>query len=871
MPSLPEGTVTFLFTDIEGSTRLVQELGERFGPLLDLHHSILRRAIAAHKGVAVSTEGDAFFAVFPSALQAANAAVDAQRELAATEWPVALGIRVRMGLHTGEAELGGDNYIGVDVNRAARIAAAGHGGQVLLSEPTRALVEPSLPEDVTVRDLGQHRLKDLRAPEHLSQLVIGGLPAEFPALRTLDASRTNIIPPGMPLIGRDDTLADLLQRLAAARLLTLTGPGGIGKSRLAVELGSRALGRFDDGVFFVPLETLSEQSLVAVAIAQAIGARQPGQGDPEDAVLGHLADRQMLLILDNVEQLVGIAPFVARLLAGAARLRIVVTSRIPLHLSTEQEYPVPPLAIPDPDTPTEVESLSRVAAVALFVERARRVRPDFELTQDNAAAVAAICRAMDGLALAIELAAARVKVLTPSMMLARLEHALPILSGGSVDLPARQRTLRATIEWSCQLLDAPQRALFERLTVFFGGWTADAAEQVIDPAGELGLDILDGLSALVDQSLVRPAPDGRSEETRFEMLRLIREYGAERLAGSGEAAAVTRRHAGWVLGFVEPAATALEAGDPATLDRLAREHDNLRAALQWSVQAGEQEIGLRIATSAWRFWQLRGHLLEGREWFARLLPSDGQGAVDSGVLAAAYTALGGIAYWQNDLAEAARHYQSAFDLDRRHERSERLGDDVYNLAFVAMAAGDLDTARKGFAESTDLFVAAGQSGRLADTTGTRGAVELRAGNLEAARQWMEEARSLQLARGNRRRATDNAMVLAYTNSQLGDASRAREWLLVATADARELGDVGRWPLLLEVGVAMALALKRTQDAVRLAGASVARRAKLGGGPPSFLPTRTRSSPRRAQRPRENSAQTWQTVCGRRRPDSTTTP
>ena len=560
MPSLPVGTVTFLFTDIEGSTRLVQELGDRFRPTLATHHSSLRRAIAAHAGAEVSTEGDAFFAVFPSPIGAVSAAVEAQRELAATPWPDGSSVLVRMGLHTGEGELGGDNYIGVDVHRAARIAAAGHGGQVLLSESTRALVASAVPPDVQLRDLGQHRLKDLPSAEQSDQLVVAGLPAEFPALRTLDTSLTNLVEAETPLIGRERELAELIGLLAAARLVTVTGPGGIGKTRLALALGGQTVGQFSDGVVLVPLETFTERSVVAVAIGQAVGARPAAERDPEDALLDQVATRQLLLILDNFEQLSGVAPLVARLLAAAARLRIVITSRVPLHLSGEQEYPVAPLAVPDPGADGGLEALLRIEAVALFVERARRVRPDFQLTDENAGAVAAICRRLDGLPLAIELAAARVKVLAPAIMLDRLEHALSLLAGGSVDLPARQQTLRGAIDWSYELLSKDEQALFRRLTVFSGGWTVDAAQDVAMPGLELGTDILDGLIALVDQSLVRPTPEGGAGEPRFEMLQLIREYGAERLAESDEAPIVGQRHAEWFVALVEAHVAALEEG-----------------------------------------------------------------------------------------------------------------------------------------------------------------------------------------------------------------------------------------------------------------------------------------------------------------------
>ncbi len=835
MPSLPVGTVTFLFTDIEGSTRLVQELGSRFREVLEAHHGILRRAISAQRGVEVSTEGDAFFAVFPSATDAVRAAIAAQRELEATSWPNGVEIRVRMGLHTGTGELGGDNYVGVDVHRAARIAAAGHGGQVLLSESTRALVERALPEAVDLRDLGQHRLKDIRAAEHLYQLLIAGLPWDFPALRTLDASPTNLVAPASPLVGRDRELLELSDLLASNRLLTLTGPGGTGKTRLATELGARALPNFRDGAFFVPLETLTERSVVGTAIAQAVGARGSGQRDPEDILSEHLAERQLLLILDNFEQVVVAAPLVARLRTDAKDLTVVVTSRIPLHVSGEQEYPVSPLTLPDAQS-TGIEALSKVESVALFVECARRVQPAFQLTDDNAAAVAAICQRLDGLPLAIELACARVKLLSPDGILARLGQALPFLAGGSVDQPARQQALRAAIDWSYQLLDSAQQQLFRCLTVFSGGWSIDAAEQVAAPTGEMPIDVFDGLTDLVDQSLVRPVMQASPHEPRFEMLQLIREYGAERLAETEEAATIGRRHAEWVLALTEAAAPSLEgATDLAWFDRLAREHDNVRAALRWLIDHGERELGLRVASATWRFWQQRGYIAEGRRWFDSILPGEQEErALDPSVLAAAHTAAGGLAYWQNALDDAEAHYQSALDLDRGHDRADRQGDDVYNLAFVAMARLDVENARRRFMESADLFTAAGQSARLADTTGARGALEMRAGNLEAARDLLEEARRLNLEEGNRRRATDNAMVLGNVYLLLNDVKSARDRLLTILEEATEMGDVTRWPFMLDIGSVMALREQRPRDALRLAGASAKRRANLGGGAPSFV-------------------------------------
>ena len=836
MPTLPVGDVTFLLTDIEGSTRLVHELGSGFKPVLERHHAILRQAIADNRGVEVSTEGDAFFAVFQSALDAVGAAVSGQRMLAAETWPNGVSVAVRMGLHTGEAVLGGDNYLGVDVHRAARIAAAAHGGQVLLSETTRALVQGRLADDLGLRDLGRHRLKDMPEPEHLHQLVIEGLREVFPAPRSADVSPTNIVSPPTALVGRDRELSELEKLLASTRLLTLTGPGGMGKTRLATELGARAAGRFRDGVFLVPLETFDERSPAAGEIGQTIGARLPGQGDPEDNLVEHVAEREMALVLDNLEQLAAAGQLVSRLLGSAPGLRVVATSRIPLHVTGEQEYSVPPLEVPRLDDKASVDDLARVEAVALFVDRARRAKPGFQLTAADADAVAAICRRLDGLPLAIELAAARVKVFSPTALLGRLDHALPLLGTGNVDVPARQRTLRAAIEWSCALLGPPEQAFFRRLTVFSGGWTVEAADEIVAPGTELGVDVVDGLTSLVDHSLIRTLPDDGSAETRFDMLQLIREYGAERLAETDDGAIVGRRHADWVLRLTATAAPIIEMGrDPAWLDRLAREHDNIRAALRWAIATGDREIGLRIAAATWRFWQQRGHNREGRDWFDRLWPDEADtGRVAPEVVADAHTAIGGLAYWQDRLDEAEAHYRAALDLDRQLNRTDRIGNDVYNLGFISMFNRDLDGARRRFDESAALFTAAGQLDRLADTTIVRGAVEMRAENYEEARKWTLEGRNLHLEQGNQTRATDGAMVLSYIHLALDDLASTTAWLRTAIDETIEAGYVARWPLIFDVGVALNLKRQRPLDALRLAGASTQRRTALGGGAPTFF-------------------------------------
>ncbi len=528
---LPRGTVTFLFTDIEGSTRLIQELADGYPAVLGDHRDLIGQAVRGHGGHVFGSEGDALFVAFEEATSAVGAAAEARAALDGHAWPDGRQIRVRMGIHSGEAVQTSGDYVGLALHQVARITAAGHGGQILLSEATRALLGGSLPAGLELRDLGSHRLKDLARPEHLYEVTGPGPARSFPPLRTLEGRPNNLPVQLTSFVGRTD-LAEARRLLETSRLLTLTGPGGTGKTRLALQLAAEVLDEFPDGVFFVPLDAILDPGLIPSAIVEAVGI-DPGTEAPLAKLVGYLGDRRALLVLDNFEQVVDGAGVVGQLLRDAPGIKILVTSRIVLRTYGEQELPVPPLRLPGTGTITTAAEASAIEAVRLFVERAMASQPSFRLTDANAAAVADVVVRLDGLPLAIELAAARVRVLPIEALRARLVERLKVLSGGSRDLPARQQTLRGAIDWSYDLLADPDRQLFVRLGVFAGAASLEQIEAVCGPQAELGQDAFDGLTSLAEKSLLRPVAG--DDGPRFAMLATIREYALERLDVSGDA------------------------------------------------------------------------------------------------------------------------------------------------------------------------------------------------------------------------------------------------------------------------------------------------------------------------------------------------
>jgi len=837
---LPAGTVTFLFTDIEGSTALITRLGSTYEPLLEAHRGILRAAFDVAGGVAVQTEGDAFFVVFASASAAAAACIAAQRALVAYPWPSDSRIRVRMGLHTGEATPTPDgDYTSLEVHRAARIAAAGHGGQVLVSETTRALVSAMLPADVTIRDLGEHRLKDLR-PERLSQLVAAGLPADFPPIRSLDRRPNNLPTQLTSFVGREDDLATTLLLLDASRLLTLTGPGGIGKTRLALQLAAAAADRYPDGVWFVPLEPLREAELVPGTIARAVGLADSGVRPTMELLVEHLAPRTCLLVLDNFEQVIAAAPLAAQLLRACPNLTIVTTSRGALHVSGEQEYAVPGLPAP-PDQrhlstfdlarlPAQISAadpatLNQYEAVRLFVARALAVRADFRVTNENAPAVAGICATLQGLPLAIELAAARVKVLAPDAILERLEHRLELLASASRDLPERQRTLRGAIAWSYDLLDDAGRRLLARLAVFVGGCDLAMIEQVCDPGAELGVDLLDVLATLVDQSLVRS--DDVAGSARFSLLDTIRTYGAERLDASGEGPAIRERHLAAYLELSERAAAELSGpAQRAWLDRLEADADNFRAALDRAEAIPDPEAAVRLGFALWRFWQQRGYLREGRQ---RLTALEAHGwDLAPQTRARLLEALGGVAYWQADGAASGPWYEAALGIWRTLGDRREIANALYNLgssdvpgllAGVSRETESWQRARAHLDEALQNYEAIGDRLGQGNVLWGIGGLYYFTSDVAEAERWY--IRSLEHFRAARNRTMEAwaLHMLGSTVLKLGRTESAGDMMRHALRHFHEAGDLSGITLVLDDLSAVAVTDGDLQRAARLRGAA----------------------------------------------------
>jgi predicted ATPase/class 3 adenylate cyclase len=812
--TLPTGTVTFLFTDIEGSTRLVQALGDDWVALLETHNNLIGKAIADHDGVVVKSEGDSFFAVFAAAVDALKASVQAQYALMDHPWPPEGVIRARMGLHTGVGALGASDYVGLDVHRAARISDSAHGGQVVLSEPTAVLVERSLPDGVTLRDLGKHRLKDLAEPEAILQVVATGLQTEFPLLRTLDAIPNNLPKLLTSFVGRDRELAEAVRLLGSTRILTFTGPGGTGKTRLSLQVAAEVADGYPDGVFFVDLAPVTDFSVVPARILETLGIQASTRDEPPaNRLSSQLANKAVLLILDNFEQLLDGAPLVGDMLRASPRAKVLVTSRAPLRISGEQELPVPPLGVAGIDSRAALATIMESDAIRLFTDRAMSVRPDFRLTDDNAPVVLELVRRLDGLPLAIELVASRLRLLPVDQILARLSTRM--LSSGSVDLPARQRTIESAIAWSHELLTEPQRKLFSRFAIFSAGARLEEVEAVCGPSEELGEDLIDCLSALVEQSLIRRVDaEGR---LRFRMLHVIQEFALERLDESGEGDILARRHLEAYVGYVESVAPELLGRDRRMwLDLLEQDQDNIRTALDWAVETGEADLAFRLSAATWRVWQARGHLHEARRRLDDVLALEGGEPRNR---AKALEALGGILWWQSDLGGALELYRETVRIHRILGDPKELANALYNVSLATVFVQDESASSAALDEAEALYRELGDVGGLGDVEWGRGNfVAYVDEDFVGAIAHMKKSIEYYEQAGNEFGMGWGLFEVGHLSRQVGDYEQSWRYVSRGLELFSDHHDVSGVVLLLAACAGLALLLGDRDRAYRLAGA-----------------------------------------------------
>ncbi len=767
---LPSGTVTFLFTDIEGSTKLLAQLGDAYAELLAEQRRVMREIFTRHEGQEVDTQGDSFFVSFPRATEAVSAAVEAQRAVYSHDWPEGVELRIRMGLHTGEPLTWEEGYLGIDVHRAARLAHVGYGGQVLLSETTKPLVMDDLADGVGLRDLGDHRLKDLRRPERIFQLIVAELPSDFPALRSLDSQPNNLPIQPTSLVGRDADLASTRALLSRpeVRLLTLSGAGGTGKTRLGLQLAANLLDEFSDGAFFVPLAPIKDPTLVISTVAQTLGVRDSGAQPILDTLAEYLLQKQMLLFMDNFEHVSGAAPEVSKLLEICTRIKFLISSREVLHVRGEFEFPVNPLSLPDLSHQSTLDLVTKNPAVDLFSQRAQAVNPNFHLTDENANSVAEICARLDGLPLAIELAAARVKLFSPKALLKQLmdangQSSLHLLGRGPRDAPERHRTLRAAMDWSYDLLDIMEQRLIQLLSVFAGGFTYHAAVAVcshseinqVSGREEIpAIDVLEGLASLLDKSLIRQE-ERLDDEPRFNMLELIRDYAWEKLKESSLESLIRERHAIFFLTLVQEAAPKLKGSEQEVwLERLEEEHNNLRSALKWFVQQAEEgdeisaDSGVRMAGALWGFWDTHGYFNEGREWLRKMIE------LSNTPTTARVDALNGaamLARRQSDTAEALQLYEQgltiAREIDYKAGRAETLGGLGYMIEYQG---ADDELAKSYYADSLALWREAGDKRGIATALGPHAERAASANDFEQANLLFEESLSLFREVGDKR-------------------------------------------------------------------------------------------------------------------------
>ena len=824
--SLLTGSFAILFTDIEGSSALWEQDGARMSQALAAHDALARSAVEGHHGRVVKMIGDGMHAVFDDARDALDATLDLQQALADPAATCGVPLRVRCGLHAGLVERRDNDFFGSPVNRAARIMSAAHGGQVLLSQAVVDTVGPGLPTDVSLRDLGNVRLKDLATPEHVYQVVHPQLRQDFPALRSLEATPNNLPQQGSRFIGRDQALDDLKQLLAKTRLLTLTGSGGCGKTRLSLQLAADSLEQFPDGVWLVELAPLSDPALVPQTIATVLGLKEEAGKPFAQTLAAHLRDRRLLLILDNCEHVIDVSAKLAlSLVRQCAEVKILASSREALGISGEQIYRVPSLALPDPAQSRTPEAVAQCEAVQLFIDRAVLARADFRITPGNASALASICHRLDGIPLALELAAARVSSLSVEEINSKLDQRFRLLTGGSRTALPRQQTLRSLIDWSYDVLRPTEQALLRRLSVFVGGWSLSAVEAVCSGDGVASEDVLDLLAALVAKSLV--LMEEQSGTTRYRLLETVRQYARDRLLEHGDGAAWRDRHLACFVALGEEAAPQLRGAlQQDWLDRLELEHDNLRAALLWaSAPQGDATAGLRLADALFSFWYVRGYFGEARSWLSALLEG-GPGAP----AAARAHALGGagvMAWQQGDYPTARRDHEAALAILREQGDRRAIAGSLINLGLVDFDQGDYAAARARFEEGLAIRRELGSPQSVAAALHNLAAVASASGDPERAWALFDEGLAIYRQADDRWGMAMSLSNLGSVAESLDDPRRAGTLYEESLSLRRMLGDRRGIAESLEGLACIAAVLVLPERAARLWGATERLREEIG--------------------------------------------
>ncbi len=818
-------TVTFLFTDVEGSTRLWEEEPERMSPAMACHDSLARSAVESNHGMIVKMVGDGAHAAFEDPVDGVRAALQLQRALADPEATKGVAVRVRCGLHVGDVERRDNDFFGSVVNRAARIMSAAHGGQVLMSEAVASLVRDRLPAEVALLDLGRVRLRDLASPERIFQLLHPELRPEFPALRSLEATPNNLPQQLASFIGRVHELSGVKAVLRNTRLLTLLGTGGLGKTRLSLQVAADVMEDYPDGVWFVELAPVADGRLVAQAAASVLGVKEETGRPVLEALRNFVKDRRLLLILDNCEHLLhDCAELAKRLLESGPFLRILATSREQLHVAGESTVHVPTLAVPETDNRPTTAALMQSEAERLFIDRAIAGQPDFQVTDESAAAVAEICRRLDGIPLAIELAAARARTLSVARIAARLNDRFHLLTVGDSTVLPRQQTLRASIDWSYDLLSENERALLRRLAVFAGGWTLEAAEAVGAPGDVGSADVLDLLSHLVEKSLVSLGAGGE----RYKLLETIRQYAQERLAESGEGSEVRTRHLHYYIALAETARQELIGPEQkAWLERLDLERENLLAAHAWCDQAeARAELGLRLVGAVQLYWLSRGLGELGHRVTVEALTRPGAQTRGSARREALFAA-GQIGYFTGRYGEARVHLEEDIPIARETGDQASVAGSLVLLGHVCHAQGERAAARAHFEEALALSRESGNKAKLHASLNALAELHRGEGALDEAEPLYEESLALQRERGERANIVISLYNLAAVSIGRGAKARARGLVLEALAITREVGSTYLGGLVLDISTGLAASLGQMEQAARFHGASEAQLEESG--------------------------------------------